>query len=73
MAEVTITIEKNEMHYDAKECDIKTFAAIANASLHHMEIMLEGNSENLDIYIKGIKNSVKDLEAKYLISKTYVP
>lgn len=61
MAEVTITIDNNEMHYDAKECNSRDFTAIINASLHHMELEREKSNEDITHYLDGIKKNLEKL------------
>ena len=64
MAEITIKFDKNELHYDAEECSAKDFAAVANVSIHHLEMEFDEKSEDLSPYIEGIRKSLAALEAK---------
>ena len=62
MAKVTIEINDNEMNYDAHECEAKDFAAIINASIHHLKIEFKDKGEDVSSFISGIKKSLDPLE-----------
>ncbi len=68
MAEITIKFDKNELYYDAKECSARDFAAVANASIHHLEVEFKEKGENISVYIAGMKKSLAALEAKTTFS-----
>ena len=62
LAEITIKFEKNKILYDAKECDAKQFAAVVNASIHHMEVECLEKGEDISIFLSGIRKSLDNLE-----------
>ncbi len=61
MATVNITIENNEMNYDAKECEAKDFAAIINASIHHLKMEFVDKGEDVSALIPGILKQLDTL------------
>ncbi len=62
MAKVTIEIKGNELNYDAHECEARDFAAIINASIHHLEVEFKDKGEDVSSFISGIKKSLEILE-----------
>jgi len=62
MAKITINFKNNEMHYNAKECDAKQFAAVANATMHHMEVECLDKGEDISIFLSGMRKSLDNLE-----------
>ena len=67
MAEITIKFENNELHYDAVECDAKDFAAVTNASMHHMEVECLDKGEDISVFLSGIRKSLDHLENLQLV------
>ncbi len=64
MATVNITIKDNEINYDAKECEAKDFAAIINASIHHLKIEFIDKGEDVSEFIPGILKQLETLSTK---------
>ena len=63
MPKITITINNNEMHYDAQECEAKDFSAIINASISHLKSEFQDKGQVIDQYIASIEKSLESLKS----------
>ena len=61
MTTVNITIKNNEMHYDAKECEAKDFAAIIKASIYHLKVEFADKGEDISDFIPDILKQLETL------------
>ena len=61
MATVTITFDNNEMNYDANECEAREYAAIINASIHHLKMNHVDKGEDVSKFVTGILSSLEVL------------
>ncbi len=62
MAEVTITINGNEISYDAKDCKAEDFAAVINASIYHLKSEFQDKGEDVSTQVRDIKKSLESLD-----------
>ena len=63
MAKVTISINGNELDYDAQECTAKDFAAIINASIYHLKLEFQEKGIDIGKEINTIEKSLNTIKA----------
>jgi len=68
MATVTITIENDEMNYDANECEAREYAAIINASIHHLKVKHVDKGEDVSMFLPGMMSSLEVLASEAGVS-----
>ena len=62
MAEVIVTINGNEISYDAKDCKAEDFAAVINASIYHLKTEFQAQDEDISVQVSVIKKSLETIE-----------
>ena len=67
MAEVTITINGNEISYDAKDCKAEDFVAVINASIYHLKSEFQDKGEDISSQVSAIKKSLESLDERGLM------
>jgi hypothetical protein len=63
MAEVIITINGNEISYDAKDCKAEDFAAVINASIYHLKSEFQDKGEVISAQVRDIKKNLESIES----------
>ena len=61
MAEVTITINGNEISYDAKDCKAEDFVAVINASIYHLKSEFQDMGEDISGQVSIIRKNLENL------------